>query len=68
VSATAPADLVDLLHAELEARRQEIESDLGDADSSEIVFYVNRPVNSVTLFTRVTRTYRKAQSKTTPRS
>lgn len=68
MSASAPLDIVDLLHAELEARRQEIESDLGGADSSEVVFYVNRPVQSVTLVTRVTRTYRKVPGKTTPRS
>lgn len=54
---SAPESLVDWLIAEVEARREEIESDFEGVDVGDLSAHFNRRVGAVKIETRISRTY-----------
>lgn len=64
MTAEAPADLVEWLAIELFQWRAEIERDVGDANTAEVVLLVNRAMRTVNVQVRVTKAYRR--HNTTP--
>jgi hypothetical protein len=53
----APASVVDWMLAEIEARREEIESDFNGVDVGDLSAHFNRRVGAVKIETRISRTY-----------